>query len=330
LKNTIEHIDELIGKYLAGEASAAERAEVERWAKQNAANEKYLAHCKIIFEKTSNVKAFHRFDEDAAWNKVKAKLTKDAKVVSLDNNKSNKNFYYRVAASIIIVLGIGFFMLREFSKSQEVEMVAETAPLNNVLPDGSNVFLNKKTKLSYVFDKKKKSHVVKLKGEAYFKIKHEEKKNLIVEADGVFIHDIGTAFNVKAYPETNTIEVVVEEGEVEFYTSDNVGLHLGASAKGVYDKTTKQFSLAKPESNVLSYKTKVFSFDGTSLGEVVNELNEVYEKKIVLADHLKNCRLTVYFNNEDIDEIVSVIAETLNLSVTKTDKEILLEGTACE
>jgi transmembrane sensor len=330
LENTNNHIDELIGKYLAGEASTGERAEVELWAKQHPANTKYLEHCKIIFEKTPNVKTLHRFDEDAAWNKVRAKLTKEAKVVSLDKKKSFAGFYFRVAASVIIILGIGFFILREFNKPHEVEMIAETTSVNDVLPDGSNVFLNKKTKLSYVFDKKRKSHIVKLKGEAYFKIKHEQKKNLIVEADGVFIHDIGTAFNVKAYPETNTIEVVVEEGEVEFYTSDNVGLRLGASAKGIYNKTTKQFSLAKPESNVLAYKTKVFSFDGTSLGDVVNELNEVYDKKIVLPDHLKNCRLTVYFNNEDIEEIVSVIAETLNLSVKQTDKEILLEGTACE
>jgi transmembrane sensor len=332
LENALNHIDELIGKYLAGEASDKERAQVEMWAEESNTNQKLLQHYKLIFERAANVKTLHRFDEDAAWSKVKSKLNSEAKVVSLNKETGNLNFFYRIAASIIIILGVGFFVYRSFDKSNKdaVELVAEANAVSNVLPDGSNVFLNKQTKLSYAYDKKKKAHVVKLNGEAYFKIKHEEKKTMIVDVAGAYIRDIGTAFNVKAYPEKNTIEVVVEEGEVVFYTDNNVGINLNASAKGVYNKTTKQFSIEKPESNVLSYKTRVFTFDGVTLEDVVNDVNEVYDKKIILPRHLRQCRLTVYFNNEDIDEIANVIAETLGLTVKRDNKEILLEGTACE
>jgi hypothetical protein len=62
----------------------------------------------------------------------------------------------------------------------------------------------------------------------------------------------------------------------------------------------------------------------------VNDLNNVYEKKIILPEHLNKCRLTVDFANEDIDEIANVIAETLGLTIRKTDKEIFLEGSRCE
>jgi transmembrane sensor len=332
LENTLDHIDELIGKYLAGEASEKERAQVESWGGESHANQKHLQHYRLIFESAANVKDLHRFDEDAAWSKMKSRLKTDAKAVTLKNETPNLNFFYRIAAGIVIILGVGFFVYKSYDKStlSEVEVVAETKAIGNVLPDGSNVFLNKQTKLSYAYDTKKKSHIVKLKGEAYFKIKHEEKKTLIVEVAGVYIRDIGTAFNVKAYPENNTIEVVVEEGEVVFYTADNVGINLAASAKGVYNKVNKQFSVEQPESNVLAYKTKVFTFEGNTLEKVVNDINNVYDKKIVLPKHLRQCKLTVYFNNEDIDEIASVIAETLGLTVKQTDKEILLDGPACE
>jgi ferric-dicitrate binding protein FerR (iron transport regulator) len=171
--------------------------------------------------------------------------------------------------------------------------------------------------------------VVKLKGEAYFNIHHEDDKKFIVEAEGLYIRDIGTAFNVTAYPESNTVEVVVVEGEVEFFTDDNPGIRLTANGKGVYNKNTKTFSIEQPENNVLAYKTRFFSFSDADLGSVVESLNSVYDKKIIVSEPLKACRLTVSFNDEEIGEIGAVIAETLNLRITETETEIVLEGEGC-
>ena len=198
------------------------------------------------------------------------------------------------------------------------------------MPDGSGVFLNKKTELAYSYDKKEKSHVVKLTGEAYFNIQHEDDKKFIIDAAGVFIRDIGTSFNVKAYPDDNTVEVVVEEGKIMFYTDTDSGIYLSAKGKGIYNKTTKTFTIEQPEENVLAYKTKFFSFSNTDLRTAVDALNNVYDKKIVLGENLSNCRLTVSFNQEDIDEIAAVMAETLGLTLLNSATEIRLEGPGCE
>jgi ferric-dicitrate binding protein FerR (iron transport regulator) len=198
------------------------------------------------------------------------------------------------------------------------------------LPDGSDVFLNKKTELTYAFDKKKKNHVVKLKGEAYFNIQHDDEKTFIIDAAGVFIRDIGTSFNVKAYPDSNTVEVVVEHGKVMFYTDKDSGVLLSANGKGVYNKSTKAFTVEQPEENALAYKTKFFIFSNTDLHTAVRELNGVYDKKIVLSQNLRGCHLTVSFNNEDIDEIASVMAETLGLTIQKSGNEIRLDGPGCD
>jgi ferric-dicitrate binding protein FerR (iron transport regulator) len=85
-----------------------------------------------------------------------------------------------------------------------------------------------------------------------------------------------------------------------------------------------------PEKNVLAYKTKFFSFSNADLGSVVEALNDVYDKKIVISDNLKACTLTVSFNNEDISEIALIISETLGLEVKESDQQILLEGEGCE
>lgn len=328
-----EHIDELIGKYLAGEAERDEIHLVESWAKENDENRKHLEHCKLIFEKTFEVKQLQEFDTDAAWSKMKSKMHgSQLRTIGSADMGPAKNYHWMIAASIMVMMGIGFFAYRMIAPTpvQPVQLVAKTETKADTLPDGSGVFLNKKTELTYTYDKKERNHRVNLTGEAYFKIRHEEDKTFIIDASGVYIKDIGTAFNVKAYPDSNTIEVFVEEGSVMFYTDTDSGVYLSAKGKGIYDKITKTFNIEKPEENVLAYKTRLFTFNDTDLQSVVLALNNVYDKRIVIDRNLSNCHLTVSFNNEDIDEIAAIIAETLGLSAIESANEIRLQGPGCE
>lgn len=329
---SVDHIDDLIGKYLSGEAATEEILFVEAWANENEENRKRLQQCKLIFDKSFEAKGLQEFDTDAAWIKMKSRLQNGGRTISFQPQRSSSSIMWRVAASIIVILGIGFFAYQMIngSRNKSVELVSQKETKSDTLPDGSGVFLNKKTELAYAYDKKEKSHVVKLKGEAYFNIQHEDDKKFIIDAAGVFIRDIGTSFNVKAYPEDNTVEVVVEEGKIMFYTDTDSGIYLSAKGKGIYNKITKTFTIEQPEENVLAYKTKFFSFSNTDLRTAVEALNNVYDKKIVLGDNLSNCRLTVSFNQEDIDEIAAVMAETLGLTITSSGTEIKLEGQGCE
>lgn len=328
MQHTQDDMDELIGKYLAGEATPEEAGQVELWARASESNQRYLQQMRTIFDRAATVKEWQEFNTDQAWAKVKTKLAKDAKVVSMP--PSDKSLYWRVAAAVTLLAVAIFFTFKALSPGAPVEVVAETKTKSDTLPDGSNVFLNRETKLVYAYEKKEKTHRVKLQGEAYFNINHDDNKKFIVEADGIFIRDIGTSFNVKAYPESNTVEVVVIEGEVEFFTNDHAGIRLKANGRGIYDKKTKTFSIEQPEENTLAYKTKFFSFSESTLEDVANEINQVYDTKLIIPDHLRACRITVSFNNEDAEEIVSIIAETLGLAAKKQNNQWLLEGEGCE
>jgi ferric-dicitrate binding protein FerR (iron transport regulator) len=333
VENTFNHIDDLIGKYLAQEASAEETNFLHAWLSQSEANRRHFDQFKMIFDSAATVKNLPAFDTDEAWNNLKARLHQKpaGKTVTFQPQASTGAFW-RIAASIVFVLGAGFFayQLMKPASVSTMEVATKTTSESDTLPDGSGVFLNKETKLAYTYDRKKKAHVVKLKGEAYFNIQHDDDKTFVIEVDDVLIKDIGTSFNVKAYPEANTIEVVVEAGEVMFYTAKDSGIYLRAGGKGVYHKSTKTFTVEQIEPNVTAYKTRFFIFSDSDLGTVMEELNAVYDKRIRVANNLKSCRLTVSFNNENIDEIANVIAETLGLTMTTTDHEIVLEGKGCE
>jgi transmembrane sensor len=326
-------IDDLIGKVLAGEASAEEQIQLQNWIRATEANQKYFDQIKIIFERAAANQVQLQFDADIAWRKVKGKLSgqKKAKQVWFKTPEFGKAL--RIAAGLVLLITGGLATYRWYAQPIETFAVASDAVVvSDTLPDGSAAFLNKKSTLSYEYNPREKKRKVKLSGEGFFEVKHEEEKPFIIEAEEVLVQDLGTAFNVKAYPNSDTVEVIVKSGEVQIYTLNNPGLHLGAGETGVYSKRTREFSkLVKVDTNALAYKTGVFSFNKTDLGSIIDKINEVYDAHIILKNEkLSKCQITVNFNNEKLDTVVEIIAETLNLTVTQTDKEIFLDGAACQ
>ncbi|PWV49593.1 FecR family protein [Chitinophaga sp. S165] len=85
-----------------------------------------------------------------------------------------------------------------------------------VLPDGTLVYLNSATQISYPEKFSSGPRIVRISGEAYFKVVKDEAHPFIIEMPQTKITVIGTAFNVKAYPADPATTVVVEEGKVRF------------------------------------------------------------------------------------------------------------------
>ena len=334
MKKEINDIDDLIGKVLAGEASAEEQVRLNNWIALSDENRRYLEQIKIIFDRAASNTVQLSFDTDAAWNKVKNKLkeSREEKPV-FQMRHSRRTISFRIAASIVMLIGVGLFayIFLDKSKSQTFAFAVDKKASQDTMPDGSIAFLNKRSSISYEYTAREKTRKVKLKGEGFFEVKHEEEKPFIIQAEELLIRDIGTAFNVRAYPESDTIVVTVKTGEVQIYTLKDEGLNLKMGETGIYSKSLKQFTrLEKIDTNILSYKTGVFSFNSTNLKAVIEKINEVYSVKIKLdSPSLDKCPLTVNFHGDTIDTIVEVIAETLKLSVTRNGDEIILKGTGC-
>jgi ferric-dicitrate binding protein FerR (iron transport regulator) len=324
-------IEDLIGKVLSGEATADEVREFETWRRASTENAKYFADMQLIFAKASTNQVKIDFDTDAAWTKVRSKIGK-SKVVALPKTNWQP---LRIAAGIVLIVAAGIFAWRSLGQQnvQTLALVSENKIVENTLPDSSTVTLNKKSSIEFKYDPKEKTRKVKLKGEGFFDVKHEETKPFVIETDETLVRDIGTSFNVRSYPDKDTIEVVVTSGVVQFYTLKDPGMMINAGETGIYSKRGKFFAkLPKADTNVLAYKTRVFSFHSTDLQSVIEQINEVYESHIKLANaEIAKCQLTATFRNDELEQMIEVITETFGLTAETNDrKEIILNGTGCQ
>jgi len=329
LKEPLDHIDELIAKYLAGEASAKEKEELEGWLTLNESNRKYFNHLELLYDKSVSQAEKFEFDVDKAWNQVKNRMSKGGgSVIAMPSYWSA----LRVAAIVLVSIGLGFFIYQWVNQPLEsATFVSENKIVRDTLPDGSFAVLNKNSCIKYSFNPSSNERSIEIEGEAFFEVKHSDEQAFIVKAGEVLIEDIGTAFNVKYSPDSPTVEVFVESGEVALYTIDDTGINLAAGETGVFNKDTRSFArLLKTDTNRIAYKTGIFTFRNADLGTIVSDLNAVYDSKIKLAnDDLKHCRLNVTFRNERIEDIVEIIAETLNLKLTREGNDYVLDGSSC-
>ncbi len=323
--------EDLLGKFLAQETDAQESALVENWLKQDKNHQKELDDYQFIWQQVASLKEEKTVDVDLAWNKVKNKITapNEAKIIEFTPKKQVFFTPIRIAASITLLLA---GMLALFLSKKETELVSlktTNQTLEKTLPDGSVVFLNANTNLSYPTDFEGDTREINLSGEAFFKVQRNENKPFIIHANGSDIRVLGTSFNVKAY--TKNVKVSVESGKVEFkHEKKQTLLVKGEEAEFEAEKDTikRAFILDR---NTFAYKTKTFVFEDSSLEHVINVLSENYQTKIILKNNnIKTCRLTTTFTNETLPNALNVIAETLNLKVTPEGEKYIIDGNGCE
>jgi transmembrane sensor len=325
----MDEIATIMGKEFIGEISHEEKIQLDQWLNQSQENMKYYQDMRKIHDQTQ-LKTWQVFDTDAAWLRFKTKRQeREAKKIKSESRWIQLS--WRIAASIVLMAGLSYGVYQQFfSSTDQVSVTTIAEAQQQELPDGTQVFLNKNSSVQYAFDQRSDTRQATLNGEAFFTIADTEDQFLL-EVEQVFIKDIGTAFNVKAYPTDSLIEVYVENGEVEFYTSADPGIRLQAHETGVYNKVLKTFTRKSDDNaNAIAYKTNVFVFQDARLQEVVEAINEVYTVKLKLENEAAdNCRITVKFNNETIDVIAEVLASTLNLTTEKKDNKIILKGNEC-
>lgn len=131
------------------------------------------------------------------------------------------NIWIRIAALMVIAIGAGLLIKYFATPKQEAVIVQNGTQKHIRLPDGSQVWLNSGSQLNYnknFLDNKIRE--VTLAGEAFFDIQHDPEHSFIIHTKYIDIKDIGTRFNVKAYPEDDKVETTLLKGEVEVYRRD--------------------------------------------------------------------------------------------------------------
>ncbi|MCF6246341.1 MAG: FecR domain-containing protein [Desulfobacula sp.] len=334
MKTIDEHID-LIIKFLSGETSADESKKLfDQMDKDDALKNEFKALKKTW--DTSSLKPdkdISAINLDEEWNLFSKNINENSgKVISLKQNK--KTFSITRIASVVaavFVLGFAIFYFFDFKTT---ELVAVNSVIESHLPDGSQISLNTGSELEYAKNFNKNKRVVKLKGEAFFKVTHNPKKPFIVKAGKLKIEVVGTEFNVNAKSRKGNVEVVVNSGKVLVYTetdkSDAKLLKAGDKAKFILKKS-KIIKETNTNPNFLAWKTKKLVFDRTKLEDIVRTLNHTYSVHIIIKNPaLRNCTLTNTFEQQSLESILKVLEATLDIQISKKGAVYEISGKACE
>lgn len=325
-REQMDNIDDLIAKYLSGNASPEEAIALEDWKEQTTENLTYFQLCKNAHALLNENELKPTNDKHSAWERLNKRLdTADSKIIPL----YRKPFFIPAAASIILLIGLGFLLqwLNRSSDSPVVQIVSLNKIITDTLPDGSSVTLNKNSELR--FNQSGKRRTAYLKGEAFFNVVHNDKIPFEVSISDVTIKDIGTAFNVKEIVTSGEIEVAVENGEVNIYSAKLHGIILKKGEKVVYTISTGEINktMLQPLDNIATYKSKMFVFKGTPLSSVIAQINDVYNARIQLADGaLMDRAVNVTFQDESLETIITVLTEALNLKAEQRGDVIFIEA----
>ena len=193
------------------------------------------------------------------------------------------------------------------------------------LPDGTVVALNSHSKLVFPKHFKRNIREVTLVGEGFFDVKPNPEKPFVIRAGNAQVKVLGTSFNVSAYPETETVEVVVKTGKVQVVgTSERTEnekneVFLSPGEKSIlFNKSNILEKTENTNPNYLAWKTHDLVFNKVPLHEVLVCLEKVYHVNIQLSEpELNDLLLEAHFDKKPIDFILNVVRLTfdLNLSV---------------
>jgi transmembrane sensor len=305
-------------KFLLSEADADEQQQVKQWLAADDANTAYYTKLKKIWDESQQLTSTMTVDENRAWKKFQQRIHPGVR-------RRSTFGWVRIAAVLVILLGIGFLTYQAFNnRVKETTTVAQQAPLNDILPDGSVVTINKGSSISYPSKFKGKTRRVALKGEAFFNVTPNKEKPFVISINDVQITVVGTSFNVKSI--NGNTEVVVETGIVRV-AKDGKTVELKAHEKLLAE--AKDSVMVKEESKDQLYKyyrTKEFVCDDTPLWKLVQVINEAYNSHVVIGNSaLRDMTITTTFNNESLEQVLNVISITFNIKVVRQGDAIILQ-----
>jgi ferric-dicitrate binding protein FerR (iron transport regulator) len=313
-------------KHLLGEASPEEEQAVREWMNENATNKEYYNQLKKIWDNSKNLAADSSLDVDKAWERFQKRVDVQNEIPKI--LRRSRFSWMRIAASIILITGLGFAAYFMVNNNESKEMVAQTGQnvLVDTLPDGSVITLNKRSTITYPSKFKGNTRAIALKGEAFFNVAPDKKKPFIISVNDVQVTVVGTSFNIKT--ENGNTEVVVETGIVRVTRSGKT-VDLIAGEKIVLSANDSIAKKEKVTDKLYNYyRSKLFVCEGTPLWKLVQVINEAYDVNIVIGRReLNDMKLTTTFNNESLDQILEVIRLSFDdITITKKeDGQIILE-----
>jgi len=328
VKELEKHIESIITRKISGTIAADEQQVLDNWLGENAENEQYFKSLEKIYSQAAEIKdeELPSIDVNQEWQRFQTNIQtgrKDAKRMPE---------WLRIAAAIILIPALGYFIWNRGALDKEINLVAQVRGQQVTLPDNSIITLNKGAEITYPRKFPEGDRTIELSGEAFFEVTRNENKPFIVVLDLSNVEVLGTSFNISANDNNDRIEVVVNTGKVRFSASNGEeSVELIKGEKGTFMKNMNMISkVENNDINFMAWKTRKIVFNDVDLAIVIQTVNKLYDSQITFSTDVgNNCKVTVSFDNQSIEAILSVLELTLDLEYKKTGDIIEVVKTGC-
>lgn len=282
--------------------------------------EKFVASRGNMTEEEQNLEAgllIERIDSintDKAYIKVQNQIS----VKVLDSSWILNLRKYAAVLILPLFLALSYSIYLNFTpKKQETVTYELTCPIGirtqAVLPDGTKVWLNAKSSIKYQLPFVQNERNIKLSGEAFFEVTKNQKSPFVIESQNSFVKVLGTKFNVRSYPEDEEIAVALQEGSVDFKTTNSENKTIKTILKPneylVYTKADKSLSVTSENiGKFISWRQNRMVLDETPIREVAVLLSRWYGVQVEVVDlEILNYKFTTTFENESLSQVLELL-----------------------
>lgn len=329
----------LLAKKKSGEATPEEMAELEALMKQDKNPGFSNGILNKIWELPLTALQEQEEDKTSIWNKIEERLPASHAPAVISSFKK-----LMIAATVLAVIAGGTIFYFHIEKNNTTNQLALRTNVNQVstqkgsrtkiiLPDGTKVWLNACSKLTYTNDfNDAPEREVTLSGEAFFEVVHNADRPFIIHAKGVVVRDIGTAFDIKAYPNEKTIEATLISGSIEITSEQHpeinvllkpnermiipVDIQDNKSTKEIPDsnKAETLYSIAKVQKDQYglipqtSWVQNKLVFDDETFEELAPKMERWYNIHIHFKDgQVQQIRFSGIIEKESIDQALKAM-----------------------
>lgn len=221
------------------------------------------------------------------------------------------------------------------------------------LPDGSRIWVNAGSRISYAPDYNEKEREVRLEGEAYFDVTTNPSKPFVVKVRDISIVATGTAFNVSAYEEDNSVTTTLVHGSITINSShlsepirvapnQTVEYFIGEDARTKMARSLETSNLTPIARNIsviarvpavkvennpeiyTSWKEDRWVIEGERLESLMHKIERRYNVSVYFTgEEIKDYRFNGSFEGETIDEVLKIIHRAMPVDY-KMDKGVVL------
>lgn len=229
--------------------------------------------------------------------------------------------WLKYAAIIILSFSAGLSAIY-FSgvKKHKIAYSSITCPkgqiTNLTLFDGTKIWLNSESTIKYASDFNSSNREVFVEGEAYFEVTHNKKNPFIVHLKKSDIQVFGTSFNVKSYPESDDVEVILLKGKIEFITNTG-SVMLKPNEQVIFSARQGTVKKAQVDTEkTLGWKDGEYFYSNEKLASIIQQIQRWYGVEIVL----KNKTIQDYTFTGVIDRKKSIGYNLRTIEMTKRIK----------